>query len=661
MPPSFERTPNHKRIVQIAQEVVPEIVKDSETQDKLIKSVNDTASLALPSEREVIETLQDLQKSAQMDKEEKIRPKSFLYNPMQYSDTANHPFFIRGLTYFTMHEMVKQSQIISAIINTRLNQVSSFARVPRSKYAIGFNVKKKGSVRMTESEKKKAQSYEEFILNCGVGSASHVRDYFEQFIKKIARDRLVVDQVNFERVFTFGNKLHEIVAVDSATIRIALRKYLDSGLMPKSSTALDANVVYDPVQRNNITAPFQVPDLERAFVQVMNGQIVREYTSDEMAFVTAWPRTDVNVAGYGFSEIEQLVQTITAILFASEYNRRFFSVGSSPKGVLNVKANMNQAQMDGFKKAWLAQLSGLSGSWRTPIVAAEGGLEFVNMQQTNREMEFAKYNDFLIKVACAVYQIAPEEINFSSQTSATGQGAVFESKSELRLKASRDKGLVPLLTFFENMLNREIMRYVDPGYEIVFVGLDGGTELDAVELYEKELKTFKTLNEVRKENDLPPIDGGDIVLNPVYSQVMIANQNVENQQATLERTQDFQREQAEEQARMQSEQANAEVGNQTKMTKLEMEREKLQMAHEKQQMKHAQQKHVMDGEKIERQKDMPPKKKVKKSLENDEWDFGAFDNFEDFAEAVQQGLRSGSFEKSLANMDGPLTVTPQAE
>jgi phage portal protein BeeE len=266
----------------------------------------------------------------------------------------------------------------------------------------------------------------------------------------------VVDQVNFERVFTFGHKIHEFVAVDSATVRIALRKYLDSGLMPKSPTALDANVVYDPVARNNNITQFQVPDAERAFVQVMNGQTVREFTAEEMAFVVSWPRTDVNVAGYGYSEVEQLVQTITAILFASEYNRRFFSAGSSPKGVLNVKANMNQAQMDGFKKAWLAQLSGISGSWRTPIVAAEGGLEFVNMQQTNREMEFAKYNDFLIKVACAVYQIAPEEINFSSQTSATGQGAVFESKSELRLKASRDKGLVPLLTFFENALNREV-------------------------------------------------------------------------------------------------------------------------------------------------------------------------------------------------------------
>lgn len=671
MPPSFERSFDPKRISQIAESVVPEIVKDAQIQDRIIKSVNENAALGVPSEREIVETLKDLQKAVSTEKDAGVAPKSFMYNPMQYSDTANHPFFIRGITYMAMHEMVKQSQILSAIVNTRINQVASFARVPRSKYAIGFNVRRKGTNRMSESEKSKAQFYEDFLINCGVGTAAHIRDYFEQFVKKIARDRLVVDQVNFERVFTMGKKLHEVVAVDSSTVRIALRRYLDSGGYSSNSTALDANVIYDPVTRLNTIAKFQVPDAERAYVQVMNGQTVREFTADEMAFVTAWPRTDVNVAGYGYSEVEQLIQTVTAILFASEYNRRFFSSGSSPKGVLNVKANMNQAQMDGFKKAWLAQLSGISGSWRTPIVAAEGGLEFINMQQTNREMEFSKYNDFLIKVACAVYQIAPEEINFSSQTSATGQGAVFESKSELRLKASRDKGLVPLLTFFENALNREIMRYVDPNYEIVFVGLDGGTELDAVELYEKELKNYKTLNEVRKDNDLPPVEGGDIILNPVYAQIQIANQNIENQQATLQQTQEFQAEQADKQSQMQAEQANSQADNEKKMSKTQMEQEKLSMAHEKQQMKHAQMKHQMDGEKMEREKNAPKdnkakkKKPLKKGLgeeeSNEEWDFGAFDNFEDFAEAVQHGIRSGNFEKSLANVEGPIKVTPAGE
>jgi len=395
-------------------------------------------------------------------------------------------------------------------------------------------------------------------------------------------------------------------------------------------------------------AKVNVPLNEKAYVQVMNGQIVCDYREDEMAFLTAWPRTEINVAGYGYSEVEQLIATITAILFAGEYNRRFFSSGSSPKGVLNIKANMNQTQMDGFKKAWLAQLSGITGAWRTPIVAAEGGLEFINMQQTNREMEFSKYNDFLIKVACAVYQIAPEEINFSSQTSTNGQGAVFESKSELRLKASRDKGLVPLLTFFENGINREIMRYLDPAYELVFVGLDGGTEMDQVELHEKELKNFKTVNEVRAQNDLPPLEeGGDIILNSVFAQILVAKQMTDSQKENLEMTQKFQEEQTVQGQEFQVEQA---------------EKQAEQMAEQQAQMAEAAPEEAAPAKKpAPKAEKKPEKKEVKKSIDAD-WDYGNFDNFDDFAAEIRKGIVTGEFERALKTFgDDPVTLTTESE
>lgn len=647
MPPSFENPGiPKKRIEDIASEVVPQVFKKPEEQDQILKSVSNLpVEVPRLTDHEILESLKDLQKSidGQTRSEHDGKPKSFLFNPFTFTDSLTHKQLISGVTYQTLHEMVKQSQILSAIVNTRVNQVSSFCRVPRTKHSLGFRIQKRGASKqqpMSASERKKAQKYEEFILNCGEGDAAHTRDYFEQFIRKAARDRLVVDQVNFERVFTKGGQLHEILAVDSATIRIALRKYFDDTNPLKQS--IDTQMVND---RGKGWARVNAPLNEKAFVQVMNGQIMCEYTKDEMAFLVAWPRTEINVAGYGYSEVEQLIQTVTAILFAAEYNRRFFSSGSSPKGVLNVKANMNQGQMDAFKKAWLAQLAGITGAWRTPIVAAEGGLEFINMQQTNREMEFSKYNDFLIKVACAVYQIAPEEINFSSQMSNNGQGAVFESKSELRLKASRDKGLVPLLTFFENAMNREVMRYLDPEYELVFVGLDGGTELDQVELHEKELKNFKTINEVRAENDLEPIEGGDIILNSVFAQIQVAEQMTKSQKENLEMTQKFQEEQTVQGQEFQVEQAE-------KQAELLAE----------QQAQAAEAAPPAAAKAPPKKEPKPAKKEVKKAVDT-EWDFGAFDNFEDFAAEIQKGIATGNFEKALKSMGSsePLTVTVDSE
>jgi hypothetical protein len=527
-------------------------------------------------------------------------------------DTLTHKQQVTGISYTTLSEMVRQAKVISAIVNTRINQVASFTRPPRNKYSLGFEFVRKDGKTITPADKGATDKLTNFMLCCGEGDASRKRDYFDNFIRKIARDRLTYDQINFERIFTRGGQLHEFVSVDAATIRIALRKFLDDKDPRKDTT--DLQIVND---RGRGFARVNVPLSEKAYVQVLNNQIVTEYTEEEMAFLVNWPRTDVKVAGYGYSEVEMLVETITAMLFASEYNRRFFSSGSSPKGVLNVKGNMSQIQLDSFKRSWLAQLSGITGAWRTPIVAAEGGLEFINMQQTNREMEFSKYQDFLIKIACAVYQIAPEEINFSSQSSTNGQGAVFESKSELRLKASRDKGLVPLLMFLENSINREIVFYLTDKYEFRFVGLDGGTERDKVELDELKLKTFKTINEIREDYELKPIEGGDVVNNQAFLATLANEQQID----MADKTRGFQKEDTELQMKMQKEQMAQQAQDQKAMAK-----------------------------------EKPVKKPVEKGLAGDVFD-NEYDDQTALENEIQNALKTGDFRKAVDSMrNTPITI-----
>jgi len=479
-----------KNIKRIAEDTIPDYIKSNEEQDTILKNVN-----ALPeiiSEQAMLLAMNhDVQKSLMAQQNpvdlKAQDPKSLLIDTFGVVSSIDAKQAYSGMSYQTLNSMASQCQPVAAIINTRLNQIAAFSRVPRSRYGMGFRIERMGGRKMSTQDKNQAHKLEQFFLNCGVGSAAYKRDYFEQFLKKIGRDRFRYDQINFERVFNRGGNLHEFVAVDAASIRIALRKYLDDTDASKDITDSELAADRGPFGRRNTR--INVPLETKAYLQVLHGQMVTEYTEDEMAFLVSWPRTDLRNFGYGYSEVEQLIETVTSILYASEYNRRFFSSGSSPKGVLNVKGNMSANSLDTFKKGWLAQLTGLSGSWRTPIVAAENGLEFINMQQTNREMEFSKYMDFLIKICCAIFQIAPEEINFSSQSGASGSGAVFESKGELKLKASRDKGLVPLLTSLENSMNREVMRYMSDDFEFVFVGLDGMTEADQLELDEKRLKT----------------------------------------------------------------------------------------------------------------------------------------------------------------------------
>ncbi len=66
--------------------------------------------------------------------------------------------------------------------------------------------------------------------------------------------------------------------------------------------------------------------------------------------------------------------------------------------------NVSRTQLDAFRRQWTAQLSGTTGSWKTPVVSVEG-LEYINVSQSNREMEYEMWMNYLINICCAVYQI----------------------------------------------------------------------------------------------------------------------------------------------------------------------------------------------------------------------------------------------------------------
>jgi len=265
---------------------------------------------------------------------------------------------------------------------------------------------------------------------------------------------------------------------------------------------------------------------------VIDGVVKSWFTGNELAFGTRNPRTSIYVQPYGFSELEQLIHQITSHLYAEEYNARYFSQGGTTKGIINIKSDptingvLDANQIEGFKRQWHAQISGLTGAWKTPIVQTPG-LEYLNVNQSNREMEFEKWMNYLINIACAVYQIDPAEVNFPNNGGAGGSGgALFEGNAEGRLKNSKDKGLRPLLRHIEGMINKYIISRFSNEYVFNFVGIDAQTEKEVLDLDKDAVRVFKTVNEIRKERDMKPIDSGDIILDSTYIQYL----NMKSQQ-----------------------------------------------------------------------------------------------------------------------------------
>ena len=162
-------------------------------------------------------------------------------------------------------------------------------------------------------------------------------------------------------------------------------------------------------------------------------------------------------------------------------------------------------------------------SWRMPVLQSEG-LDWIDLAKSNQEMEFGAWIEYLLKISCAVYLIDPAEINFDLHGGQM-QTPLFESSQEWKLKASRDRGLKPLLKFLAKLVNKNIIDKIDDHFTLEFVGLDELSEREKHELNVEKASSYMTLNEVRKSNDLPPLPGGDRPMNPVYMQSLQIDDN----------------------------------------------------------------------------------------------------------------------------------------
>lgn len=164
-------------------------------------------------------------------------------------------------------------------------------------------------------------------------------------------------------------------------------------------------------------------------------------------------------------------------------------------------------------------------SFRTPILQSEG-IEWIDLQKTNIDMEYGKWVEYLIKICAGVFLIDPAEINFALQ-GGVSQTPLFESSQEWKLKASRDKGLKPLLKFIAKLINKNIIDRIDDHFSFEFIGLDELSQQEQHQMVVEQIGSYMTLNEARRSMDFAELPHGDIPMNPTYIQYVLKQQEME--------------------------------------------------------------------------------------------------------------------------------------
>lgn len=396
-----------------------------------------------------------------------------------------------GAVDFSTLKQMSRTPIISAIIQTRINQVAEFAHPVVDGEELGFKIRLKDRSEPTPDDKEAMQKITNFLMTCGDPRTNYEIN-FEGFLRQLVRDSLVFDQACFEVVKNRGGDIVSFTPVDASTIR-RIRptdKEVNSGRRDLAN--------------------------EHEYVQIIDNRIVAEFGTKDLAFGVRRPRSWVEVNGYGFPELEELVRVITSILNAEYYNAANFTNGISASGIIAIKSKMSPQVFRAFRREFYAMLSGSQNTKKTPVIQLDPSenedLKSLNFSSSNKDMEFGEWINYLIKVCCAIYALDPAELGFVYGNEGSKSSLNAKGPTE-RVLLSREKGLRPLLRAVQGWINHWLINQIDERFELVFVGLDGQSEADRLDMDIKKVQYFCTVNEIRATRGLPPVKNGDVILN----------------------------------------------------------------------------------------------------------------------------------------------------
>lgn len=438
--------------------------------------------------------------------------KSILWNPSEigftgkgYRDPNN------GVTFNTLNRM-GDIFIIKAVINTRIEQVQNFLKYSNDDQKPGYKIRYKQTPgveadvntkkEMSKEDMRKVEYIVKFLEDGGENDKWECEDNFQEFTRKVLNDSLRLDQLCFEVVRARNFEVKKYRAVDGALIR-----------------QLDTN---DP-RYSQMFEQFRWHGYLPRYAMVWDGQIIRHPVTNEYVAFYPWElgygirnkTSNVLRNGYGCSELETLMEIVTWVLWGMQYNGNFFKQGSQPKGFINVKnQNIDGGTLNEFRQEWKQTMSTVYNSHKIPVIQGID-LEWIDLQQTNRDMEFTEWIKFLMVLVCAVYRMDPSELGFQFQDAARVWGQ--EGQRE-RLDHSKQKGLTPLLIFYQNILNKYIISEIDDRLELVFTGIEIEDESTQVDLDKKKSEAgFVSLEDMfEKYSGRKFNPEKDTILNQVY-------------------------------------------------------------------------------------------------------------------------------------------------
>jgi len=240
--------------------------------------------------------------------------------------------------------------------------------------------------------------------------------------------------------------------------------------------------------------------------QNLDGTTVSFATEDIIHFKQVNPKSFL----YGLPTVKAIMEIVQSSIFAIRWNKNFFYNQAKPDGILMLKGSRKKSEIDELEKQWKEKFGGVSNSHKTFV--AEGEIDYKNLTETQREMDFAKLDEVSTAQILSAFGVPKSILGMQGMNRAEAEAQIYTFLSETiepkiqTIIESLNEFLVP--EFGSNLY----LDFEDPTPE--------NRELVLKE-YQASLgqggMPWRTINEIRNLEGLPPMDGGDDIYVPVMN------------------------------------------------------------------------------------------------------------------------------------------------
>ena len=263
-------------------------------------------------------------------------------------------------------------------------------------------------------------------------------------------------------------------------------------------------------------------------------------TKNDIAFVGFYPSDILHFPGVGWngktgmSVIKSAaLSSVGNALSADHFTGLYFKQGISSPGYIKFPQKLTKEQFEMMREYWRSHIVGAEQAHLPPIIT-EGG-EFAPLKIKADDVQLLETRKFQVLDIARIFGVPPHMIGAQETTTSWGTGIEQQSIGFVRYT------LRPHLTRIEQELNRKLFRNHQYFSEFDVNALLRGdikarNEAHQIALGGNQNPGWKTVNEIRREENLKPIDNGDTLYQPLTGET---SENMQTDESVSEESENL--------------------------------------------------------------------------------------------------------------------------